>query len=447
MNIYINRLRHISPEQDMVLIAATGSRVRSRARPSAVITMDLVAVPAKGTAPLEVTFIINVRGLPPYQGLIKFGDGSEERIPRTFFRQITIRHTYTAAGTYTVQVSMSGLIPGVIRTATATVTVETSAKPQLSVALTASTTTPAVGQDVRLSAVWTPTAAPYTVTWKDETADKVLATQNVNVTNATYTVRFSTSGTATISVTVTDNNGVSGSARVTLNITVPIPQPSTILASDTFNTPSTDGWPGWRHDGIMNFSIRDFTVNNDTAQIRIPAPLSGTTANAIRDAFKPDFVQQSVFVQFDFSLPALPKNKKVFIGAVARYINRDNTYFIRAEIAPDGTVTLAAARRVNGTTSTIKSVLLAFKASPNAWYRLLAGVVYTDPTYLVVKLWPVSATAPNDYQLIVSDSTSELQYKSDMKYGAGIRLSTPGDYPVSDYPISALYDNATVYTT
>jgi PKD repeat protein len=87
---------------------------------------NLAASPTSGTAPLVVTF--TGRGSGMFEGvmLLDFGDGQTDTSISTI-RNFTRTHTYTAAGSYTVQLKSSAFggqrpsLPTTVATLTITV--------------------------------------------------------------------------------------------------------------------------------------------------------------------------------------------------------------------------------------------------------------------------------------------------------------------------------------
>jgi PKD repeat protein len=213
---------------------------------------SLIVTPSSGSAPLTVTAdasgSTDTDSTPIATYTFDFGDGSTPVGPQA---GSTTSHTYTAAGSYTVAVTVSDTA-GYAGTATATVLVTAPEQPPVA----ALNVTPSSGRvnlavTADASGSTDPDATPiasYTFDFGDGSA--AVGPQPGATANHTYT----RAGTYTVQVTVKDTAGLSSTATKTVAVTDAAPvaslttSPSSIrsgqsLTANASGSTDTDGTP------------------------------------------------------------------------------------------------------------------------------------------------------------------------------------------------------------
>lgn len=170
-------------------------------------------------------FSVNVSGgLPPYNDSWGFGDGSSAAIGPT------VGHTFAAAGTYAVSVSVTDALA----TTVAAVVDVTVAIPPLIVALSATPTSPRAGESVTVTANASGGAAPYTFHW----AGAIVGCTYLSP--SAMTCVESVVGTVDFAITVTDAGGRSASASTAVTV---LSSAGSLGTSGVSGRSTSVGWP------------------------------------------------------------------------------------------------------------------------------------------------------------------------------------------------------------
>ena len=167
----------------------------------------------------------------------------------------------------------------------------------------------------------------------------------------------------------------------------PSPSPGTTIAQDTFQRANQGGW-GKASDGLtwggdaQNTSL--FSIKNNTGQV------SNGGGGSYSAVLGPSVSNAQVL--FSGSMSSFNNTN---MGAVLRWTDGNNWY--KAYI--DGT-SLVLQKKVNGSTSTLKTV--PFAASAGTSYSLRFSV---SGSMLSARVWKTGTTEPSSWMITVTDST------------------------------------------
>jgi len=187
-----------------------------------VLTVN-VAAPERGYVGLPVTVTANWNGIAvgPFQGLIKWGDGTQIEFTSTA-KSVTRDHTYSTSGSYTVTVSVSDEYTAAGGSGTAATTIAVQLSALLSASPTSGVTPLAVTFTCSAAGGFLPYAwsldpgdgsAPYTGTRPGEGP-------------WTQTHTYTKLGTYAAKLTVTDALGAAAVTRATSRVYAPPGPPS-----------------------------------------------------------------------------------------------------------------------------------------------------------------------------------------------------------------------------
>src|ERR1035437_68533 len=180
-----------------------------------------------------VTYTSDATSSPIQRVLVDFGDGTGSQVING--QPSSVTHTYFSSGTFAMRITVFDSLGS---SGTGGVSVLISARPQPTVSISATTTSPTAGVDVAFTATVTPAAATGTsiadvsVDYGDGTTPT-----DLGATSGTFSLHhtYAAGGTFTVVLTATDSNG--GVGKGTTTIFVQSAVPLTVLVS-TSQTPS-----------------------------------------------------------------------------------------------------------------------------------------------------------------------------------------------------------------
>ena len=312
----------------------------------------------------------------------KFGDGETDtgRTPT---------HTYAAAGTYAVELTVTD-DDGATGTVTEQVVVSPpNAKPQA--AFTSSTEGLALSVDASTSTDSDGTIASYAWEFGD----------GATGTGKTATHTYLGGGTYQVKLTVTDDDGSTDSASKELVITGP-PAP---FALDAFNRVVTGGWGTADLGGswVRSGSATNFAVSNGNGTIRMGSAGAGPSVAL------PNVSSLDTDLRLQVGLDKMPTGGGTYIGLKPRTVGADN-YWVDAKLLANGTVNVTLGRAVGGVDTALQTTAvtgLTFSQGDRLHIRAMA--TGTNSTTLRVKVWKVGTSEPTGWAASVTDSTATLQ--------------------------------------
>ena len=340
----------------------------------------------------------------------EFGDGG------TATGKTPAAHTYAAAGSYTVKLTVTD-DKGATDSTTKSVTVTAPAGPANQAPTASFTATPndlAVTVDASASTDADGTIASYA--W--EFGDGGTATGK---TPAAHT--YAAAGNYTVKLTVTDNQGATNSTTRSVTVTAPA---GAAFAADDFG----------RAAGVLGAAQTGgtWTQTTGTANVAIDngaARFTTQSAGQTRSATLQGATSTSTDLTFSFTMPSLPTGARVYISALGRVVGSDDyrgrwlvssTGAVQAQLSRVGTVLVA--QDLNGVT-----------LAAGTKYNIRLQVFGTGTTTIRSKIWADGAQEPANWQLSTTDSTAGLQV-------AGYTgMTTYAGSGLTGLPFNVLFDN------
>ncbi|MGY1814261.1 PKD domain-containing protein [Blastococcus sp. SYSU D00820] len=329
-----------------------------------------------------------------------FGDGS------TATGRTAVR-TYTAAGTYSVRLTVTD-DRGATATTERAVTV-TAPVPNRAPAAAATVT--ATGLTVAVSGAGS-TDADGTVTgWAWTFGDGGTATGP----SATHT--YAAAGTYTVGLTVTDDDGATATTTRTVTVTAPAGPP--VVAADTFNRTVTGGLGTAEVGGAWTATAgaTRLSVTPGAATLALPGTGNNTGAHLAGVA------ETDVEVRATVALAQAPTGAGSYVYVTGRRVGA-NEYRMFLRIAPDGSVGMSLSRIAGGVESWPggEVVLPAGTWTAGAALEVRLRVTGTGTTTVQGTVWRAGTAEPAAPQLVRTDTTAVLQAAGSV----GIAAYRPG---------------------
>lgn len=332
----------------------------------------------------------------------------------------TTSHTYAAAGTYTVKLTVTDDRGGKA-TATRDVTVAPNQAPVA--AISATVTNLAVSVSGSGSTDADGGIASYAWDFGDGGTGS----------GATSAHTYATGGTYTVTLTVTDDRGAT--ASTTKSVTVAAPQ---VWAQDAFTRTATNGWGTatttggpWTMFPSSATALSKFAVNGSGGTVTLSAgnnysaSLAGSTPSTnTEERFTVAFNQPSTGGGFYFS-------------ALGRQIDSSNDYRAKFRVASNGVVSLWLTKTIAGVETVISSTTVPGLTVTGAdQLSVRFQVTGTNPTTLKAKVWRTAATEPTGWTLTTTDATASLQvpgYVGVNSYLSSSATAVPVVYTYDDF--------------
>jgi PKD repeat protein len=318
-----------------------------------------------------------------------FGDGSPAG------SGVSTAHTYNAAGTYQVQLTVTDN-KGATGTTTKAVTVAAANQPP-SASFTASASNLTVALDGSASSDPDGNLVSYSWDFGDGTSPGTGAT-----TSHTYAV----GGTYTVTLRVTDNRGAT--AETSREITVS-PAQVGLIAQDDFARTVASGFGTADIGGPWSVTAAagtSYSVSNGVGRMTTNAAGQGT-------ALLNSVSSQSTDVTVRVAVDKRADGGGYYVSLLGRKLAGNNDYRAKLWISSSGQVTLYLVRVVNGAETTMASKVLtpasfpAFVGGDQLQMRL--QVTGVSPTTLNAKVWKAGAAEPAAWDLTTTNSEGALQ--------------------------------------
>jgi mannan endo-1,4-beta-mannosidase len=209
---------------------------------------------------------------------------------------------------------------------------------------------------------------------------------------------------------------------------------ATIYASDAYSRTLSDSW------GTADIG-GSYTLDGTTSKFKVNGAVGKmkTAANATNSAYLNSVSAQDIKAKFSFSTNKLAEGGAQNVYLVARR-NGGNDYLVRVRILTDNTVYLQAFTEVNGTVTPLGSKVQVPNLThlAQAFIRVHAQVLGTNPTTINVRAWPDGSPQPSNWQYTVSDSTGGLQT------AGAVGLRSYLNSSATNSPVSFSFDNLKV---
>ena len=319
-----------------------------------------------------------------------FGDGATAINP-------TASHTYAAAGTYPVKLTVTDN-KGTTGTVTQDVTVVAAPPPppnQIPVAaFTATVTDLGVVVDGSASTDSDGTVAGYAWTFGD----------GGTAVNSTASHTYLAAGDYLVTLKVTDNSGGVGTLTKTVTVVAP-PATEVVLAKDTFARTQATGFGTADVGGAWtNFgSAAQYAVSPGTGTLKINAAgytprLQLATVSA-----------SDVDVSGRFSLDKIGDGGGTFVSLTARTGGWASLYRGKVWVKSTGAINLSLTKIVTTETTLVQSNIAGVTLAAGDVLNVRFQAQGANPTTLRMRVWKDGTTEPALWQVTTTDATAELQ--------------------------------------
>jgi PKD repeat protein len=331
-------------------------------------------------------------------------------------------HTYTAAGTYTVALTVKDQ-EGVPNTVTHDVTVSVPAN-QPPVAAFASNCTDlscsfnGIGSHDPDGSI-----ASYAWTFGDGNTGTGVSSSDT----------YPAAGDYSVTLTVTDNQGATNSVTQTVSPRPPANPAATPYATDSFNRTVASGWGNADTGGAWTASnAANFSVAAGVGSIKMPTPGTG-----------PSIYLKTLSSTDTDTTATLTTDKAgtgngVYLEVLGRRIASGVDYQARLRVLGNNTVAASLLSDNAGTATFLKSetTLAGITYTPGMQFNTRFQVSGTNPTTLRFKAWPATSTEPTSWLLTATDNTAALQVPGSvglLSYLAGGATNAPVTTKVSNF--------------
>ncbi|WP_253259321.1 PKD domain-containing protein [Subtercola boreus] len=333
----------------------------------------------------------------------------------------TVTHTYSAAGTYSVKLTVTDNKGA---TAVTTGSVMATVPPPVNVAPTASIDTTVSNLTANLSGAGSTdsdgTIASYAWNFGDTQTG----------TGKTVSHVYATAGTYTATLVVTDNSGATGTATQSVTVTNP---PAMPFALDSFQRTvasgfgSADAGGAWTKQGAAT----DLAVNNGSAVFKLGAAGSQT------GAYLNSVSQTDTDMRVQFSLDKAATGGGTYLYAIARKASTNNEYRATIRLKNNGTAAVSlTALKGSATAVTIANeVVVPGSVVAGTKLSVRVQVTGTNPTTVKAKVWPAGTTEPTDWTVQATDSYAALQAPGALglvSYVSGTATNAPQQVTVQE---------------
>jgi PKD repeat protein len=304
----------------------------------------------------------------------------------------TSSHTYAAAGTYTVQLTVTDN-----QSATGSVSHSVTVTPAVNQSPTASFSSSVSNLAASFdgSASSDPDGSISSYAWNFG--------DGATGTGVTPSHTYAASGTYTVQLTVTDNG--SATATVSHPVTVATAGAGDTIAADTFTRTVASGWGSADTGGAWTTSGSGITlsVTSSSAQASIPA---GRTLTA--------FLNSATNLDTDLThqvwLDEAPTGGGVQATSVVRS-TAGGSYRVTVKLSASGQVAGSIVSVVGTTSTTIAAATVVAGITYTPGLKLLVRTQATgsSPTTIRYRVWAQGSTEPSTWLQTVTDSSAGLQ--------------------------------------
>ena len=299
----------------------------------------------------------------------------------------TPQHTYAAAGTYSVTLTVTDNA-GATNAVTKPVTVTAAAGNQPPVAaFTSSSLDLTVSVDGSGSSDPDGTIASYTWAFGDGSSG----------TGVTSSHTYAAAGSYQVTLTVKDDKGATTALTKPVSVAAP-------FAKDLFARTAANGWGSADIGGAWSTygGSTNFSVGGGVGRLVTPAPAGGVTAllNGVSST--------NTDLQLQMALDKMPTGGGQFFWAIGRG-NSSDGYRAKVWVSSTGTLVLYLSKFVAGAETELTNKVITGSYVPGDTYQVRLQVFGTGTTSLQAKTWKVGTTEPTTWAVTATDTTASLQ--------------------------------------
>ncbi|WP_394289173.1 PKD domain-containing protein [Microbacterium sp.] len=302
----------------------------------------------------------------------------------------TASHTYAAAGTYTVRLTVTD-DDGATATITHDVTVTA---PTTNAAPTAEFTRTPAGLTVAVDGGGSSDTDGTIASYEWQFGDPAGGT----ATGATASHTYAAAGTYTITLTVTDDDGAT--ATRSHDVTVTAPPTGGALFADAFGRTVSAGW-GTSDGGAA------WTTRGTASRFSVAGGVGTMSVGAGTSLYADTPVIDSTSTTLSGSFTVDKLNEGMYVGIIARKVGTTQ-WLVRARLAADGTVRLNVIRGDSTSVGAAVSVT-GLTIAAGQTYRFEVDTKTTTTTAISAKIWNAAAAEPSAWQIERTDATAALQ--------------------------------------
>ncbi|MBC3761667.1 PKD domain-containing protein [Quadrisphaera oryzae] len=337
----------------------------------------------------------------------------------------TASHTYAAAGTYQVKLTVTddkGAAGSLTQEVVVTAPVAANKPPTAS--FTSSATGLAASLDASASSDPDGAVASYAWDFGDQTSG----------TGRTASHTYKAAGTYAVVLTVTDDKGATASLTRSV-VVAPATPPTAALAADSFSRTVSSGWGSADTGGAWTAPSGSSSVDGSAGRLVMGKP-GVTTGASLAGVSSSDTDLLAVV-----SLDKAATGGGTYVSLVGRRTTAGD-YRAKVKVGADGAVTLSLTRTSGSTETSLRAVVLnGVTIGAGQKLAVRVQVVGTGTTSLSAKAWAAGSAEPTSWAVSATDTTAELQ-------GAGsIGVIGYLSGSATNAPVSLLVDELSATTT